>query len=318
MTLVGAGGARLLLGLALALPVASLSAGEAEAVDPQGDHVVAAAGDIVCDPADPRFNGLNPSFCQHRTTDDLIINDSTIDNVLTLGDEQYNEGSLADFQTAYEPTWGAFKDKTNPVPGDEEYETPGAQGYFDYFGAAAHPETSGWYSFNLGSWHIVALNSNCNDIPPQPGTNNGCAAGSPQEIWLRNDLAADSTDCTLAYMHLPRFSSSGGSGRIGPLVKALYQDDAELLLGGHKHNERFAPQTPGGQPNADEGIVQFVVGTGGRGHKAFGTNIRPNSLVRNSSAFGVLKLTLRDESYDWNFVSTDNSFGDGGSASCHD
>jgi hypothetical protein len=205
---------------------------------PANAAVVAAAGDIACDPADPNYSGNKTNTCQFRKTANLITSDSSIDQVLALGDEQYSEGSLDDFQFAYDPTWGVFKGKTRPVPGDTEYGTPNAQGYFNYFGDVAHgPE--GYYSFNLGAWHIVALNSVCGEVE------GGCAAGSPQEVWLKNDLAADTHACTLAFAHHPRFSSSGGnSTAITPLVKDLVNDGAEVLLGANRHTyERFRPQT---------------------------------------------------------------------------
>ena len=273
---------------------------------PANAVVVAAAGDIVCDPADPNYSGNNTGTCQFRQTANLITSLS-VAQVFALGDNQYNEGSLADFQSAYDPTWGAFKGITRPVPGNAEYVTPNAQGYFNYFGSAAHgPE--GYYSFDLGNWHIVALNSNCAQVA------GGCAAGSPQEVWLKNNLAADTHKCTLAFDHHPRFSSSGSSSTISALVKDLYNDRAEVLLSGHRHNyERFAPQTPSGAANTN-GIVQFVVGTGGRSLAGFGT-ILPGSLAR-LRAFGVLRLSLQSGGYNWNFRRISGGSFDSGSATC--
>jgi Bacterial Ig-like domain len=219
--------------------------------------------------------------------------------------------------------------------GNHEYYTPGstassgASGYFGYFGNAASPTDApgctvnckGYYSYDLGSWHVVVLNSNCAEV-------GGCGAGSPQEVWLRNDLQAHPSACTLAYFHHPRFSSSGigNNSAMVPFWKALYDAGAEVVLNGHAHNyERFAPQTPDGQAKSDYGIREFIVGTGGKSLNSFGTP-RPNSEVRltdNSvprGNFGVIKLTLHPGdpgSYDWQFVTIDRTVADYGSASCH-
>jgi acid phosphatase type 7 len=275
---------------------------------PANAAVVAAAGDIVCDPADPNYSGNNTGTCQFRATANLITSLS-VAQVFALGDNQYNDGSLEDFRFAYDPTWGVFKGITRPVPGNAEYGTPNAQGYFNYFGDVADgPDDQGYYSFNLGNWHIVALNSNCGQVA------GGCAAGSPQEVWLKNDLAADTHQCTLAFDHHPRFSSSGSSSAISALVRDLYNDRAEVLLSGHRHNyERFRPQTPSGAANTN-GIVQFVVGTGGRSLTGFGT-ILPGSRAR-LRAFGVLRLALNSGGYNWNFRRISGGSFDSGSATC--
>jgi acid phosphatase type 7 len=198
--------------------------------------------------------------------------------------------------------------------GDHEYRTTGAAGYFNYFGAAAGNPTQGYYSWDLGGWHVVELNATCAQI-------GGCAAGSPEEQWLRADLAAHPAACTIVVEHKPRFSSGsihGSSTTFQPFWQALYEANAELVLSGDDHvYERFAPQTPGGTLDVARGIRQFVVGTGGRSHYSFGT-IRPNSQVRNNDAFGILKITLRSNSYEWQFVpETGKTFTDSGSESCH-
>jgi acid phosphatase type 7 len=278
--------------------------------------VVAAAGDVACDPRDPGFglpNGPGASYCRMGATAALM--GDRVDRILALGDLQYENGDLAKFQSSYDRTWGAFKDITEPVVGNHEYRTPGAQGYFGYFGARAHPYRNGYYSYNLGGWHLVAINSNCKELDGPGG--HGCAEGSPQEQWLVQDLADDTSRCTLAYSHHPRFSSDAPTQSLGALVSDLYDDGAELLISGHAHNyERFAPQTPGGAVDEANGIVQIVVGTGGKNHRPF--DLDPlHSVVRNDNTFGVFKLTLNPRGYNFRFQSVDGSFLDTGSVSCH-
>jgi acid phosphatase type 7 len=293
---------------------------EAAAADP----VVAAAGDIACG------RDSTGASCQERQTSDLLVQ-MTPAAVLPLGDVQYERGELIDFfngqptvaNTGYDRTWGRLKATTRPVVGNHEYGTAGAAGFFDYFNGPgqtngpAGDRRRGYYSFNVGNWHVVALNSNCSVIQPP-----GCDAGSAQERWLRADLAAHRTDCTLAYMHHPRWTSdrnpSFDTVHVQALVKALYDFGAEVLLAGHSHNyERFAPQTPSQKLDRPRGIRQIVIGTGGRNHTSFGT-IEPNSEVRNASTFGVLKLTLHPTSYDWAFVPiAGQTFRDSGSDVCH-
>ncbi len=215
--------------------------------------------------------------------------------VATLGDNAYPDGTAAQFRDCYHPTWGRHKARTKPSAGNHEYNTSGATGYYGYFGAAAGPAGKGWYSYDLGRWHVIVLNSNCDDV--------GCGSSSEQVKWLRADLAANAGDHVLAYWHHPRFSSGhhGNDGSVQPFWDALYAAGADIVLNGHDHHyERFAPQDPDGQADAAHGIRAFIVGTGGRG-------LRPReSTERNSQvfhqAFGVLKLTLHANSYDWKFV----------------
>ncbi|MFN2467479.1 MAG: metallophosphoesterase [Gaiellaceae bacterium] len=232
----------------------------------------------------------------------------------TLGDNVYESGSPREFAQCYDPAWGRFRSRTRPSVGNHEYGTPGAAGYFDYFGEAAGPRGKGWYSYDLGAWHVVALNSNCHEV-------GGCQQGSPQEQWLAADLAANPTRCTLAYMHHPRFSSGsehGNSRAMTPIWQTLYARGADVVLSGHDHNyERFAPQTPAGELHLPRGIRQFVVGTGGRSLRTFG-EIQPNSEARDSKTYGVLVLRLLAEGYEWRFVPiAGQSFTDSGSGSCH-
>src|SRR5918997_1558659 len=179
--------------------------------------------------------------------------------VLALGDNAYPRGTAANFEECYEPSWGRFKGRTKPVPGNHEYYTQGARGYFEYFGEAAGEPEEGYYSYEVGSWHVVALNSNCGEAQIR------CSPSSTQVRWLEEDLAANADDegeCTLAYMHHPRFSSGeehGSYETVEPMWEALYEAGAELVLSGHEHNyERFAPQDPSGKADPEGGIRQFV------------------------------------------------------------
>lgn len=235
--------------------------------------------------------------------------DSIPGTVFTAGDNAYPNGTARQFARCYGPSWGRHKARTRPSPGNHDYRTAAAAAYFEYFGAHAGPVGRGYYSYDLGDWHLISLNSNTR-----------MSAGSPQERWLRADLAATSKRCVLAYWHHARFSSSSNHGsqkRTQPLWEALYDHGAEIVISGHDHvYERFAPQTPDGRSDADRGIREFVVGTGGADHYDFGTPL-PNSEVRDNTTYGVLKLTLNRESYTWTFVSPGASFTDSGSGTCH-
>jgi hypothetical protein len=225
--------------------------------------------------------------------------------VATLGDNVYDVGSQREFADCYDPSWGTFKHRTRPSPGNHDYYTKGAKGYFSYFGKAAGGRKKGYYSYDLGAWHIIALNSNC----PKIG---GCGAKSPQGRWLRRDLRAHPAECTLAYWHHPLFSSGaehGGEETMRAFWKALYAAGADVVLAGHEHNyERFAPQDPQGRLDPERGIRQFVVGTGGASHYGFAEPL-PTSEKRIAHRFGVLKLTLHPTSYDWAFIPTGSPSG---------
>lgn len=233
--------------------------------------------------------------------------------VMALGDLAYPNGTAEDFN-CYDKTWGRVKDRTRPAVGNHEFHSSGAAHYFQYFGAAAGDPKTGYYSYDLGSWHIVVLNSECEEI-------GGCGAGSPEEKWLRADLAAHPAGCTLAYFHKPRFSSGlnhGNDPEVGAFWQALYDFNAELILNGHDHDyERFAPQDPNGNADSKRGIREFVVGTGGKNHREFGIH-KVNSEIRNNDTFGVLKMTLKATGYDWKFLpEAGKTFTDSGSGSCH-
>ncbi|HEY3247388.1 MAG TPA: metallophosphoesterase [bacterium] len=277
----------------------------------QGDPVIAAAGDIACDPADRGFSGRFPFVCRMKATSDLLLRIDPV-AVLVLGDLQYDDGALRKFQQSYHPTWGRVKDISRPVPGNHEYGTPGARGYFDYFGTIAADPDRGYYSFDLGAWHVIALNSNCRFV-------GGCGPGSPQERWLRADLAAHPARCTLAYWHHPRFSSGyhGTNATYAAFWRALYEVDADVVLNGHDHDyERFSPQDPAGRFDPGRGLREFVVGTGGRSLYGF-RRPEDNSVIFSAAAFGVLVLTLHSTSYDWKFVPvTGADFTDAGHGNC--
>jgi hypothetical protein len=233
--------------------------------------------------------------------------------VLALGDNAYQSGLASEYANCYNPTWGAFKTRTQPVPGNHDYLTTGATGYFGYFGAKAGDPSKGYYSYNLGAWHILAINSNCVQV-------GGCNTNSPQESWVRADLAATSAKCVLAYWHHPFYSSavSGGTPQMATIFKDLYNAGAEIVLSGHQHNyERFAPQNVTAGVDTARGIVQFVVGTGGGNFTPLATPRQPNSLTSLQGTYGVLQLTLHATSYSWKFIPVSGSYTDSGSANCH-
>ncbi|MFI6099918.1 DNRLRE domain-containing protein [Lentzea sp. NPDC051213] len=290
---------------------------------PPGTPVVMVAGDAACAPDDPNYNGgLGTSTkCRMKAVSDVALAASPT-AVFMVGDAQYNGGQLANFQASYDPTWGRMKSITRPVIGNHEYGTTGAGGYFTYFGDAATPRQpgcvrncEGWYSFDIGTWHVVVLNSECARI--SGGT--GCALGSPQQQWLTADLAAHPAACTAALLHKPRWSSNSfGSADTAPLIDTMYAAGVDLLLAGHAHSyERFAAQTPSGALDNATGIQEFVVGTGGSFFTGFAAAL-PNSLVRKANVFGALKLTLRPTGYDWEFAADPlTPFADSGAATCH-
>ena len=285
---------RVALGLAVALVLPAAAHAQSAALQVAADPVLVGAGDIA--------------DCA-TTTDEAAaaLLDAIDGTVFTAGDNAYPLGRTQDFTNCYEPTWGRHKARTRPSPGNHDYISPGAAPYYSYFGAHAGPSGQGYYSYNLGAWHIVSLNSNI-----------AVFAGSPQEQWLRADLAANQTLCTLAYFHHPRFSSGqhGDQLFMRDIWQALYEFGVDVVVSGHDHNyEQFHRQNPDGMLDAN-GIREFVVGTGGTTLRPFAA-IKPNSAVRNSDTHGVLKLILRPTSYDWEFVPVaGQSFIDSGSRPC--
>ncbi|HEX4717467.1 MAG TPA: metallophosphoesterase [Thermoleophilaceae bacterium] len=291
------------------------------------DPVIATAGDIACDPAQPNFNsGLGKNGnCAQKATSDLMVNKGYA-AVLPLGDNQYYCGAYDAFMGSYDLSWGLLKPITHPVPGNHEYLThggtepytacdttnAGAAGYFRYFGSAAGAQGGGYYAYDVGSWRLIALNSNCTDA-------GGCGTGSPQGKFLAAELAAHPTGCTLAYWHIPLYSSGG---RASPNSKALwtqlYNGNADLVLSAHDHlYERFAPQDDSGNLNTARGLREFVVGTGGANHTSL-ASLQPNSEIINDQTYGILELTLHPNSYDWKFRPiAGQTFTDAGTTACH-
>ena len=264
------------------------------------DPVVIAAGDIAA---------CHTTGAQQTAA--LI--DNIAGTVITLGDNAYESGTSSQFTSCYDPTWGRIKARTFPSVGNHEYLTKNASGYFGYFGTAAGDPTKGYYSYDVGSWHIVVINANCSEV-------GGCGVNSPQGQWLSTDLAAHPALCTMAYWHQPRFSSGehGNDTGLVPFWQILYNAGVDLVLNGHDHDyERFAPQDPSGAADPVNGIREFVVGTGGKGLRPIISTIA-NSEVHNDNTLGVLKLTLHPSGYDWQFIPVaGKTFTDSGSGMCH-
>ena len=270
-------------------------------VDPAalGDPVLVGAGDIA-----------DCALVEDEATATLL--DGIAGTVFTTGDNAYPNGTTADYRDCYGPTWGRHKARTMPVLGNHEYGTAGAAPYFAYFGAAAGDPTKGYYSLDLGTWHVVVLNSNCTLV--------SCAAGSAQETWLRADLVAHPAACTIALWHHPQFSSGyhGADPSTRPFWDALYAAGAEIILNGHEHDyERFAPQTPAVRPTRASVSGSSSWARAGR-RSGSSRPTAANSEVKDATSWGVLKLTLHASSYDYVFVPiAGDAFTDSGSGSCH-
>jgi hypothetical protein len=263
---------------------------------PAGSEILIGAGDIA--------------RCNDSGDEDTaaLIDQYPSATVFTAGDNAYEKGTAAEYANCYDPSWGRHKTRTRPTPGNHEYGSTNAQPYFDYFGAAAGEAGKGYYSYDLGYWHMVALNSSI-----------ARSTTSVQVQWLEGDLAASSAGCTLAYWHHPRFTSGihGNNSSVGPFWNVLFQQGADVVINGHDHDyERFAPQNTNGQADPVNGIREFVVGTGGKSLRAFDAT-QPNSEFRYNQRDGVIKLTLYDGGYDWEFISTDGVIRDSGSGTCH-
>ena len=286
------------------------------AADAYADPVIAAAGDIACDPTDPGYNGGSGTSdrCRQRATSELLVG-AGLSAVLPLGDIQYDAPSASNLAQVYDPTWGRVKSISRPVLGNHDGS---GTSYFNYFNGTgvddgpAGPRGRGYYSYDVGAWHIIALNSNCSTV--------SCGAGSIQENWLRADLAAHPSACTLAYWHHPRYSSGHDGSHI--TLQAFWADlnaaGAEVVLSGHSHDyERFAPKDAAGKVSPT-GVRQFVVGTGGAFFTGLGSTRIAGSEISQNDTFGVLKLTLHATSYDWRFVPiAGSSWTDSGSAPCY-
>ena len=250
-----------------------------------------------------------------------LLLDGISGTVFVTGDNVYENGTDAEFADCYDANWGRHKARTKPAPGNHEYNTAGASGYFNYFGAAAGEPGKGYYSYDLGDWHVIVLNSSGGTA----GTNVSMAKGSAQELWLLADLAASSKLCTLAYWHHPLYASTSGTGSGGitdtksrPMWDDLYAAGVDLVVNSHRHfYERQAPQKPDRTPDPVYGIREIIAGTGGNGHHG-SENVSANSELRNSDTYGVLKLSLYADSYTWQFVPVaGKTFSDSGSAVCH-
>ena len=270
---------------------------------PGETFTVVAAGDIA------QCAGVSAAQSSAAKTAALVTPGDVF--VLTLGDQVYEDGTDAEYANCFHPTWGALKDRIRPAPGNHDYQTADAAGYYNYFGAQAGPDRRGYYSFDRGDWHFISLNSLI-DVSPQ----------SAQYRWLQADLAQSSGKlCTIAYWHYPAFNSGIAYGSIlamRPMFEALHAAGVEIVLSGHEHlYERFAPQTADGTADTARGVRQFVVGTGGRALNPFG-RILPNSEFRSSNDWGVLRLTLGPGSYSWQFMAVGKAAPlDSGSTSCH-
>lgn len=239
--------------------------------------------------------------------------DELAGTVLTLGDSVYPDGSASQFEDCFDPTWGRHLARIRPTAGNHDYHAKAAGPYFRYFGEAAGDPSKGYYAYELGTWRVYSLNSNCAEIV-------GCGAGSPEVVWLKGDLAANPSQCVLAYWHHPRYSSAehGSQVAVDGLWDTLYAAGAEIVLSGHDHDyERFAPQSDEDRLDEDAGIVEFVVGTGGFSHYEY-RNVLPTSRARNNTTFGVLELTLLEGSWSSRFVPVaGKSYTDTASGTCH-
>ena len=232
--------------------------------------------------------------------------------VFMAGDDVNESGRAVEYRNCFTPSWGRFLDRIRPVPGNHDYMTDQGAPYYAYFGKAAGTPGLGYYSYNLGSWHIVALNSNCDVI--------GCGKNSYQVQWLREDLQKNQTLCTLLYWHHPRFGSGieGSVGLVSSFWRTAYEFGAEVVVNGNDHDyERFAPQDADGNLDLIRGIREFVVGTGGAELRGWGT-IKPNSEVRNNQTHGVILFELYPDHYTWNFLPSEGgTFTDQGTGNCH-
>ena len=239
--------------------------------------------------------------------------DSIGGTIFTAGDNAYPAGTIRDFQDCFGPSWGRHLDRIRAAPGNHDWETGDLTAYRDYFGAAsAGVDGTSWYAYELGTWQIIVLDSDCDRV-------DGCGPGSPQGRWLTATLAASQARCTLAIWHHPRFSSGmhGDDPIVDPFRRALYSAGADVVINGHDHDyERFAPQDPDGREDRARGLREFVVGTGGVALRDI-ERTAPNSELRVSVVHGVLALTLRDGGYDWQFHPTTTDFSDHGTANCH-
>jgi acid phosphatase type 7 len=294
-----------IVGLGVLLALTLGGGGGTQQSAPGGSAVLLAAGDIA--------------ECDHQGDEETarILADYPTAAIQTLGDNSYQHGTLAEFKSCYDPSWGQFKDRTRPATGNHDEATKNAQGYWDYFGEKGGPYDKYYYSYDLGSWHVVVLNSDCWRV-------DGCAIDDPQAEWLRHDLEQNSALCTLAVWHRPPFSSGrygrpAETARVRPLWQVLYEQGADILLTGHEHSyERFVPMNAQGSRDDPRGVQLFVVGTGGGNLRPFENPPLQTTVIRQDNTWGVLKLDLKPTGYDWRFLPVaGGSFNDSGSGQCH-
>lgn len=289
-------------------PAGTLGASPAPTGSPVGPGLASDA------PGDPVLVGAGDIADCGRDTDEATaaLLDHIPGTVFTAGDNAYPSGTAAQFRECYGPSWGRHLARTRPAPGNHDWETAGLAGYLGYFGAAAAPAGPSWYAYDLGAWHVIVLDANCDRV-------GGCGPDSPQGKWLADDLAATTARCTMAIWHQPRFSSGehGNDESVAPFWRALYEAGADVVVNGHDHDyERFAPQDPDGQADEARGLREFVVGTGGAALRDFPRSAA-NSVVRAAVAHGVVRFVLHPASFEWRFVTTTGEFSDTGSGACH-
>ena len=292
----------------------------------EGDPVIAAAGDIACDPNDPNFKSGNGTVnaCAQMRTSNQLRTDPTVDLVLGLGDMQYACDDLGDYTLSYTPSWGVFNSIMYPVAGNHEYQTgtdlfgttcpatnTTAANFFWYFGAHADPnDNGGHFSFDRGGWHIIGLNANCSKI-------GGCGASSPETLWFSNDLNTTTKACILAYWHQPLWTGlSSNDTRTKAWWDLLYARHADIVLNGHVHSyQRYRKLNPRGQPDP-QGIREVVVATGGESQQTVSSSANPEPQV-TFKAFGYLRIELHPTSYDASFVRYDGKVLDTFSGTCN-
>lgn len=271
----------------------------------RGTAIVLAAGDIA--------------ECEHQGDEatSRILARYPMATIVTLGDNAYQHGTPTEYRNCYASSWGKFKDRTRPTTGNHDEATKNAQGYWDFFGPRGGPYDQYYYSYDLGDWHVVVLNSDCWRV-------GGCDPGDPQTEWLRSDLEEHRAGCTLAYWHRPPFTSGRyglpkDTRRVMPLWGVLYDEGVDVLLVGHDHDfERFEPMDADGNPDPAKGVREFVVGTGGGNLRGFKNPPLPTTAVRNASTWGVLRLTLSPGKYAWTFLPVaGEAFIDSGVGACH-
>ena len=281
-------------------PIPPLSPLPGTSAPPSGDPVLVGAGDI----GDCGSDGDDAT---------AALLDGIAGTVFTAGDNAYENGSADEFRRCYDPNWGRHRARTRPAPGNHDWQTDRLAGYFEYFGASAQgPKGSSWYSYDLGTWHVIVLDSMCGKV-------GGCDPASAQGQWLAADLAATDATCTLAIFHHPRFSSGehGDTAEMDAFWRPLHAAGVDVIVNGHDHDyERFKPQDPDGRLDAERGIREFVVGTGGTPLRAFKA-VAPNSEFRSVFGFGVIAFTLHDGSYEWRFSVAASDVSDYGTARCH-